>query len=186
MALSTVLGTLPPMVAALSTVLGTLPPIVTALSTVLGTCRLWLQRLALIALHPVRYSGCKLVVRFTRPTKVQCWVLSYVAPHTAHLNSLHATGKAYTPVYGAQYSVGYFAAYGCGAKYSVGYGARYRVGYLAACGYGAKYSVGYLAAYGCGAQYNVGYFAAYGGKHTCRVLSLLRPRYPVLHGNHLT
>ena len=42
-------------------------------------------------------------------------------PHTAHLNSLHATGQAYTPVYGAQYSVGYFAAYGCGAKYSVGY-----------------------------------------------------------------
>ena len=83
-ALSTVLGTLPPMVAALSTVLGTLPPIVTALSTVLGTCRLWLQRLALIALHPVRYSVCKLVVRFTRPTKVQCWVLSYVAPsHSA-------------------------------------------------------------------------------------------------------
>ena len=58
---------------------GYLPPIVTALRSVLGTCRLWLQRLALIALHPVRYSGCKLVVRFTRPTKVQCWVLSYVA-----------------------------------------------------------------------------------------------------------
>ena len=68
----------------------------------------------------------------------------------------------------------------------IGYGAMYSVEYLAGCGYGAKYSVGYFAAYGCGAQYNVGYFAAYGGKHTCRVLSLIRPRYPVLHGNHLT
>ena len=78
-------------------------------------CRMSLQRLALIALHPVRYLGCILVVRFTRPPKVQrisgtllCRPLT-----TAHLDSAHYQQRVARPssstrvVYFLSYAPGY-------------------------------------------------------------------------------